>query len=276
MLDLMDPADHMQQLLELKYGPAATQGWGPRLRKRFGYCTPDDWYEAMLLGMVEADTAWLDVGSGRHILPFNRPVATLLAARCRRLVGIDPDETIEHNLLLHEWIRCRIEDFRPDERFDLITLRMVAEHLADPIAAVAAFARLTAPGGAVVIYTVNRFSPLTLLASLLPTGLLRAARGLISEAPPRTGLFPSFYRMNTRSGLRRLFGQAGFHEARFLVLDDCRTTLKWKALNAIELSLWWLLRAARLHYPEVCLLGVYRPGVSVLAGSHSDLVVSHR
>ncbi|MGA3403584.1 MAG: class I SAM-dependent methyltransferase [Acetobacteraceae bacterium] len=264
----------MQTLIRLKYGPPESQGWGPRLRQWFGYYTPDDWYEAMLLGLVGTDTSWLDIGCGRYILPYSRPVATLLAARCRTLVGIDPDASIELNTLLHRRVRCRVEDYCPQEQFDLITLRMVAEHLADPDAAVAAFARLAKPGGTVVVYTVNRFSPLTLLTSLMPTSLLRLALRLIG-AKPRSGLHPSFYRMNTSLALRRLFDRAGFREASFRRLDDCRATLKWKTLNAIELSLWRLCRAVRLHYPEICLLGVYRRDAGVVARGRNDVVDLH-
>ena len=64
--------------------------------------------------------------------------------------------------------------------------------------------------------------------------------------------------MNTRRALRRLFGRAGFTEEQFRCLDDCRTTLRWPRLNVLELGLWRLLRVFRLHYPEICLLGIYR------------------
>jgi len=267
----MAAAADVQELLRLKYGPPETQGWGPRLRQRFGYCTPDDWYEATLLSLVSADTSWLDVGCGRYILPYNRPVVTLLAARCRTLVGVDPDDAIQLNTLLHRRVQCRIEDYRPQEQFDLITLRMVAEHFVDPNAAVAALGWLAKPGGTVVVYTVNRFSPLTFLTSLLPTSLLRIACRLTGK-DLRSGLHPSFYRMNTRPELRRLFDQGGFREASFHALDDCRATLQWKTLNTIELSLWQLLRALRLHYPEICLLAVYRRNAMVARG-RDDVVV---
>jgi hypothetical protein len=106
----------------------------------------------------------------------------------------------------------------------------------------------------VIVYTVHRFSPVTALAGRLPRFILRLAQRLVS-GEPRTPLYPSFYRMNTRGTLRRLFGQAGFIEEHFCFLDDCRTTLRWPLLNISELCLWRILRGFALHYPEVCLCG---------------------
>ena len=177
----------LPQVLHDKYGPPEAQGRGPRLRHRFGYATPDDWYEAALLAAVTESTSWLDVGSGRHVLPFNPRLARALARRCRMLVGIDPAETIEHNTVVHQRIRCGVEELGRIGPFDLVSLRMVAEHLPDPAAAVAAITGVVAPGGRVIVYTVHRFSPVTALAGLLPGWLLRPAQRLVSGGPrPRS------------------------------------------------------------------------------------------
>ena len=67
-------------------------------------------------------------------------------------------------LALHERSQCVLEEYQTGHRFDLVTLRMVAEHLPDPAAAVRALERLVAPGGRVVLITVNLWSPITLLS----------------------------------------------------------------------------------------------------------------
>ena len=64
--------------------------------------------------------------------------------------------------------------------------------------------------------------------------------------------------MNTRRDLRSLFEQAGFREASFPYLDDCRAFGHWKSLATAELALWKALSAVGLRYPEGCLLGIYR------------------
>lgn len=42
----------LQRLALLRHGPAPTRGGGPRLRDRFGYFTPNDWYETLVDQLV--------------------------------------------------------------------------------------------------------------------------------------------------------------------------------------------------------------------------------
>ena len=80
--------------------------------------------------------------------------------------------------------------------------------------------------------------------------------------------FPTRFEMNTRRRLASLLGDAGFDEARFGYLDDCRTLGRFRLGLWAELWLWRILRAIGLRYPENCLLGV-RCG-SVVRKSASD------
>ena len=129
-------------------------GWGPRARLRAGYRTPDEFYETVVADHVQPGSSWLDVGGGRDIFPFNRPLSAELAARAGRLVVVDPDATA-HEHRATEKRQAFIEDFTDPIGFDLVTLRMVAEHITNPERAVGSLARLTRPGGVVVVYTVN-------------------------------------------------------------------------------------------------------------------------
>jgi SAM-dependent methyltransferase len=249
--------DDLERIFRLKHGDPGATGWRPRLSHRFGYFTPDDHYEALLDRLVARDTAWLDVGCGRDVFPENRPLARELSARCALLVGADPDATLEENPFVHRKFRGPVEEFGGPEGFTLVTLRMVAEHVTDPARVVAALARLTAPGGRVVVYTVNRWSPLPLLTAAVPFRLHHAVKSRLWGTQERD-TFPVAYRMNTRRRLARWFEGAGFRERAFARLDDCRTLARWKWPHAAELLARRLLRAAgNLHYPEHCLLGVY-------------------
>ena len=232
-------------------------GWSPALRARFGYYTPDEHYEGLMLTLVETTTTWLDVGCGHQLFPSNPRLARLLADRCRLLVGLDPSDNIDRNVYVHERAKCLLEDYRTEHRFDLISMRMVAEHVTDPEGMVAALARLTKPGGRVVVYTVSKWSPASLVAAMTPMAVHHAVkRRLWGAAPEDT--FPTAYRMNTRGTLRRLFGAAGFGEEQFHRLADCRSFGRWQATLAAELALWRVLSALGIPYPEACLLGVYR------------------
>jgi SAM-dependent methyltransferase len=248
----------LETIFRDKYGQdESAMGWGPRTRCRFGYFTPDDYYEATVSRLVTGGCAWLDVGSGRNVFPSNRKLARLLAQRCGLLVGLDPDSTIEENDLVHERVKESIEYYRSDRTFDVVTLRMVAEHVADPDGAVAALARLTKPGGRVIVYTINRWSPVPIVTYLVPFRFHHLPKRLLWNSNQRD-TFPVAYRMNTRSALGQIFGAHGFQESEFSYLDDCRTFAAFRALLILELCLWRGLRGVGLRYPENCLLGVYQ------------------
>lgn len=249
-------AGKWSEFLSLKHGNTSTWGWGVRLRARFGYCTPDDWYEALLFETVQPDTAWLDVGCGRFLFQSNHPLASILSSRCRLLVGLDPDDNIDDNPYVHQRAKCRIEDFTSDVQFDLITLRMVAEHIQNPEKLVEQLSRLVKPGGRIVIYTVSKWSPVSLIAAATPMSVHHAVKRLFWRTSERD-TFPTEYKMNTRRTLRRLFAGAGFYEESFRYLDDCRSLQRWKLLNVMELSLWKLLHTFGLRYPELCILVTY-------------------
>jgi SAM-dependent methyltransferase len=258
----MDAASrHLPQILRLKYGPIEERGWTPGLREKFGYCSPDDWYEATLFDLIDEQVVWLDVGCGRNIFPFNRPAAEILANRCKRLVGLDPSDNILANTLVHERARCMLEDYRTDLQFDLITLRMVAEHIAEPGSAVTELARLCKPGGLVVVYTVLKWSPVPLIAAITPFPIHVLAKRLLWESQEKD-TFPTAYRMNTRADLLRVFAQHGFTEQAFQVIDDCRSFSRWKPMHRVELTLWKALRAMGLRYPEACILAQYRKEIA--------------
>lgn len=254
-----DPQPSREELLSvfgLKYGYPDPSGPNPRLWLRHGYFTPSDWYEAVVAKLVGRETRWLDVGCGRDVFPDNRPLADILAKRCALLAGLDPDANVEENPWVHERVRCTLGQYEPQQRFDLVTLRMVAEHLADAEGAVAALGRLTRPGGKVVLFTVHKWSPAALLARLVPFRLHHAAKRAVWNTEERD-TFPVAYRMNTHGRLTRLFTGNGFTESYFAYLAACCVFWRFPALHRLELALWRALRLARLPYPQGCLLAVY-------------------
>src|SRR5262245_41440777 len=199
----------VQAAFRMKHGEPQSMGPAPRRRARFGYFTPDDIYEGLVAGFVREGTNWIDVGGGRDVFPSNPELARTLAARCRLLVGVDPSPNIDENPFIHERARCLIEDYQHPETFDLATLRMVAEHITEPQAALAALARLVRPGGVVVVYTINRWSPVPLVTRMVPFRLHHGIKRVFWGTEEKD-TFPVAYRMNTRSELAAVFHRAGF------------------------------------------------------------------
>lgn len=255
-VQLPTPAE-LADLVAIKHGDALITSWAPRRRWRYGYFTPDDWYEALIRRLVRASTRWLDVGGGASLFPHNPRLADELARRCSRLVGVDPSDNLDDNPYLHARARCLIEDFETDERFDLVTMRMVAEHIAEPDRVAARLGRLLDPGGLLVIYTVYRWSPLTLLSALTPHRWHFPLKRLFWGGEEKD-TFPVAYRLNTRRDLRNRLQPAGFDEVMFAYLDDLAAFSQFRALNWLELNLWRVCQAVGCRYPEACLLGVYR------------------
>lgn len=243
----------------LKYGVADNVGWGPRLRAFFGYHTPDDWYEAFVAGAVREDTTWLDIGCGRGLFQSNHALAAKLAARCRLLVGVDPDRNIDDNPYVHQRARCSIEDYTSEQQFSLITMRMVAEHIGHPERVISSLRQLSLEGGLIVIYTVWKWAPVSLIAAATPLSVHHLVKRALWKAE-RRDTFPTVYKMNTRRTLLRLFCNAGFEEETFQYLDDCRSLQRWRLTNIAELCAWATLRRVGVGYPERCILASYRKG----------------
>ena len=249
--------DDLEEIFQEKYGPADTLGWSPKLRWKFGYFTPDEWYEAVVNKLVDAETRWLDVGCGRSLFPHNPRLAERLAGRCKLLVGLDPDETLLQNPYVHKKVQSRIDEYRAHQKFDLITMRMVAEHVTDPQSVIKTLRHVTQPGSMVVVYTIYQWSPIPILTRMVPFKLHHPIKRLIWRTEARD-TFPVAYKMNSHSTLRKLFVDQGFTEDYFTYLDDCRTLFRFHALHYMELLLQRCFKACGIHYPEVCLLGVYR------------------
>lgn len=246
----------LRKFFQQKYGHLEELGWGPKQRLSRGYFTPDDIYEATVSGLITSETLWLDVGCGRELFPDNAGLGYELANRCHRLAGLDPSDNIDQNPYLHDCFKMTLEDFTAPQLFDLITLRMVAEHISNPGDAVEMLSKAVNPGGRVVILTVYRWSPIPMLSSIVPFALHHKLKKIFWQTEERD-TFPTEYRMNTQRQLRHWL-EPEFEEEQFTYLDDCRTLGRWKLLNSAELHVWKLLRSIGLHYPEVCLLGIYR------------------
>jgi Methyltransferase domain len=240
-----------------KYGEPENMGPSPRLRYRRGYVFADDYYECLVSNLVSQGSLWIDIGCGRDIFPSNLAGAKLLADRAELLVGVDPDPNVFENDLLDERFQGVIEDYQSDRMFDLVTMRMVAEHVVEAEACVAKLSDLTKSGGHVVIYTPWKWAPMSLAASVIPFAFHNRLKRLIWDSEEQD-TFPTAYKMNTRKALQQLFATANFEETLFSYLDDCSVTARYLRLNSFEIFVRNMCLQIGLPYPEQCLLAVYR------------------
>src|SRR6266496_978532 len=109
---------------------------------------------------------------------------------------------------------------------------MVAEHIARPQPALASLARLTKPGGKVVVFTINRWSPVSIAAWTVPFKLHHAIKHFLWRTEEKD-TFPVVYEMNTKGRLRQLFQGHGFREVFFAHLSDCRTSFRFRLFHCL-------------------------------------------
>jgi len=249
--------EDLARIFHDKYGRSGRMGWGPRTRLAYRYFTPDDHYEALLDKLVGPETSWLDVGCGRDLFSSNPTLAETLSTRCRRLVGVEPDDNIHDNLYVHEKHQGTIETYPGTDAFDLISLRMVVEHFTNPARSLAGLGRLTRVGGKVVVYTVYKWSPVPLLTRVTPEPIRNLLKRRMWNAEARD-TFPVAYLLNTPDDLKQAFEVAGFHQEAILTPDDCRTLANYRWGLRLELATRRLMIGLGMPYPERCLLGIYR------------------
>jgi ubiquinone/menaquinone biosynthesis C-methylase UbiE len=173
------------------------------------------------------------------------------------VVAVDPSENVKNNDFVHRRSQCFLEDYVADELFDLATLRMVVEHVENPKQFVVALQRILRPGGIIVVFTVNKMSPNSQVARLIPFRLHHPIKQFF-WGDDEEDTFPVHYKMNSRSVLRSLFREHGFEEVAFSTLDDLSTFARFPHLNCAKLVVWKVLGSVGLKYPENCLLGVYK------------------
>jgi ubiquinone/menaquinone biosynthesis C-methylase UbiE len=149
----------------------------------------------------------LDAGCGRY-LRFCKQLSNTA-----EVVGIDLETTLEtDNSRAPFGVRGDLGRLPfPPEHFDMVISRSVVEHLADPVAVFREFSRVLRPGGKVVIITPNKFDYVSVLAALTPYWVHRALVSKIFQVP-EDDVFPTLYRANTLSSMRKAMNSAELHE----------------------------------------------------------------
>jgi SAM-dependent methyltransferase len=166
--------------------------------------------------------AVLEFGAGRghHMLEDHVPARHAL--RClsgdgRYVVGVDVDPIVMSNPFLDEAHVIRPEDPLPfpDGRFDIIFSDHVFEHVSDPAHVAAELARVTKPGGWICARTPNKWSYAGIGTRLIPNRLHARVLQLLQPGRKEMDVFPTVYRLNTGSALRRFFPCERFADASY-------------------------------------------------------------
>lgn len=158
----------------------------------------------------------LDVGCGRGNAaerfatnPWEK--CRLLKGRCRHVIGIDVSPAGEQNPLLDEFRRIEGDDWPVEtESIDLLYSDAVLEHVERPEKFFSECHRVLKPGGLLCIRTPNRWSYISMIASLVPNRWHAKVVSYVQKGREARDVFPTFYRANTPRAIRRLLRDHGF------------------------------------------------------------------
>jgi SAM-dependent methyltransferase len=194
--------------------------WALQSRIAPGLTSSQCVYRDVLLSHLARRPRWLDLGCGHQFLPnwAWTPHPELLHS-IPRLVGVDADlESIKQHAFLKHKVLSNIGrlPFAP-ESFDLVTANMVMEHVANPMPVLEEVSRVLRPDGLFLFHTPNVASPAVFLAAHTPE---RVKRWLVRalEGRSESDIYPTAYRINTRSKVAEFGGVAGF------TLEGCKLT----------------------------------------------------
>jgi SAM-dependent methyltransferase len=213
-------------------------------------------YRNLLESLVQPGTRWLDMGCGRTIVPEwfsdSLPFQKKLIERCEVAEGCDPADERPHLAGLPKYVgNCEKLPY-PNSYFNLVTANMVVEHVSDPSSFAAEVNRILAVGGRFVLHTPNLLYLPILAGSLLPKEIVRSVAALL-DGRDGADIFPTHYRMNTRSAISHL---PGFRVAELHCVETAPVLKKIPLANVVEAVLIRSARHPRLEGLRADWLGV--------------------
>ena len=178
--------------------------------RRWLHCSRRDWIVSSIKKLSSrASTNALEVGPGSGVY------IPVLAAHYKDVTALDiQEEYLLHvnKLVVHHGnVNTLVDDITccglPDNSFDVILCTEVVEHIPNSPDALSEMRRLLRPGGALILSTPQRFSPLELAAKIafLP-GVIDLVRMIYREPILETG----HINLMTERTVRKQLADAGF------------------------------------------------------------------
>ena len=236
-------------------------------------------YERVLSDAVRTRERWLDVGCGHQVLPAWRASEEVRLTRSvRRAVGVDYDHlSLRQHATIRHRVRADIETlpFR-DGSFDLVTANMVLEHVAKPHRLVTEICRILEPGGLFLAHTPNVSGYITVMARMVPESVRPRLAGWLHNRP-EADVFPTHYRINSETALRRTGTEAGFSRVtvRYLVSDAQLVMLPPLAVLELFAIRMLMTRPLRLLRPYLIAM-MEKPGGDVRRAAATTAAVPGR
>jgi SAM-dependent methyltransferase len=172
-------------------------------------------FYVQVAALLRPEHVLLDFGAGRGEFMDTDPSTYRVwlqnfRGRCAHVDGCDPDPVVLENPTLDA--AAVVETGKPlpypENRFDLIVSRYVFEHVDDPEWAARELLRVLKPGGWICAMTPNKWGYVALASRLIPNRLHARALSRVQPGRPSKDVFPTVYRLNRPSAIRRYFGHS--------------------------------------------------------------------
>lgn len=202
-------------------------------------------YFERIESLLTAETTWLDVGCGRHLVPRwltnGEAIELKLRPMAKRIVGVDPDlAALRDNRSCDVRLQIGTEKLPfADDSFDLVTANMVFEHVEAPLPLLREIRRVLKPGGRLMVLTPNWLDVVTLAARAVPN---RWHPAIVSqmETRHRKDVYPTHFRFNRPRVVEAILRQAGFGDCRIELLEHPDVYSHVPVVARIETAWHWL------------------------------------
>jgi len=164
----------------------------------------DEIFRTVVIDHLKSDMILLDVGAGS-----GRLIQMNFKDKCKKVVGLDPDESVMTNPNLHE-AHIALGGDMPfeDETFDIVISDNVWEHVEKPGDFLEEIRRVLKPGGQYLAKTPNKLHYVPLLANMTPHWFHQLYNSLRGRSADDT--FETHYKLNSRAAIFRHAREAGF------------------------------------------------------------------
>jgi len=180
-----------------------------------GYKHSGSIYEGLVKRHLTPKARVLDAGCGRG------GVVELYAEKVRQMVGLDTDLTSlrEHRCLEQLLVGSLTTMPFPGGFFDAVLCSWVVEHLEEPDAVFREMARVLNKRGHLLLLTPNAWGYPTSINRLLPAPLRRWLVRTVYGRQSK-GIFPVFYRANSKGRLDAKLYRVGLRNEEFYHIGD--------------------------------------------------------
>lgn len=191
-----------------------------RIKKRY-YKDEDKpfriWFRTIRENLTP-NTILLDAGCGHNMESLK-----LLADKCNFNMGVGVDMKIDISNALPNSIygiygNLELLPFK-QKSIDLIISHSVFEHLENPKIVFHEFYRILKNKGRIIFLTPNKYDYVSLFSIFLPYKFQkRFVKAVLKR--PEEDIFPTFYRANTISAIKKIINISGFNPIKLSTLSD--------------------------------------------------------